>query len=147
MKVSSNANQLLTQILSGEVWPPLADRHGYRVDPRGDEPCGQLVGLRTGPPERRGVSDQPGIEAVRDRRVDLHAPFVEHIAHQHRCRFRTAVDQVRGPEVRIRRVMVDRKRLLRTLGPVTQRTESAQAAAVDRNEQIDLTGDLLRGHQ
>jgi len=35
MKVDSNVAQLLTQVLTGEVWPPLADRHGYRVDPDG----------------------------------------------------------------------------------------------------------------
>lgn len=35
MKVLSNTDQLLTQVLSGEVWPPLADRHAYRVDPDG----------------------------------------------------------------------------------------------------------------
>jgi len=36
MKVASNVEVLLTQVLAGEVWPPLADRHGYRVDPNGD---------------------------------------------------------------------------------------------------------------
>jgi hypothetical protein len=35
MKVNSNLDHLLTQVLAGEVWPPLADRHGYRVDPDG----------------------------------------------------------------------------------------------------------------
>ena len=35
MRVTSNVDQLLTQVLAGEVWPPLADRHGYRVDPDG----------------------------------------------------------------------------------------------------------------
>lgn len=35
MKVSSNVDRILTQVLSGEVWPPLADRHGFRVDPDG----------------------------------------------------------------------------------------------------------------
>jgi hypothetical protein len=35
MKVSSNVDRILTQVLSGEVWPPLADRHGYRVNPNG----------------------------------------------------------------------------------------------------------------
>jgi len=33
--VSSNAGQLITQVLAGEVWPPLADRHGFRADPDG----------------------------------------------------------------------------------------------------------------
>ncbi len=35
MKVTSNVERLLTQVLAGEVWPPLGDRHGYRVDPNG----------------------------------------------------------------------------------------------------------------
>lgn len=35
MKVHSNVDSLVTQRLAGEVWPPLADRHGYRVDPDG----------------------------------------------------------------------------------------------------------------
>ena len=35
MKVHSNVDSLVTQVLAGEVWPPLADRHGYRVDPDG----------------------------------------------------------------------------------------------------------------
>ena len=35
MSVATKADRLLTQVLSGEVWPPLADRHGYRVDADG----------------------------------------------------------------------------------------------------------------
>src|ERR1019366_8486380 len=35
MDLNSNVDELLTQVLAGEVWPPLADRHGYRVDPDG----------------------------------------------------------------------------------------------------------------
>lgn len=35
MKVSSNADRLVTQVLSGEVWPAMADRHAYRVDADG----------------------------------------------------------------------------------------------------------------
>ena len=35
MKVSSNTARLVTQVLSGEVWPATADRHAYRVDPDG----------------------------------------------------------------------------------------------------------------
>lgn len=35
MNVVSNVDQLLAQVLVGEVWPPLADRHGFRVDPDG----------------------------------------------------------------------------------------------------------------
>ncbi|MCS5497818.1 DUF4438 domain-containing protein [Cnuibacter physcomitrellae] len=35
MSLRTNADRLVTQILTGEVWPPQADRHGYRVDPDG----------------------------------------------------------------------------------------------------------------
>ena len=35
MKVATNAARLVRQVLTGEVWPPLADRHGYRVGPDG----------------------------------------------------------------------------------------------------------------
>jgi hypothetical protein len=35
MRVASNASRLVTQVLSGEVWPALADRHAYRVGPDG----------------------------------------------------------------------------------------------------------------
>ncbi|MEV4619540.1 DUF4438 domain-containing protein [Asanoa sp. NPDC049573] len=35
MAVRTNADRLVTQILAGEVWPALADRHGYRVDADG----------------------------------------------------------------------------------------------------------------
>jgi hypothetical protein len=35
MKVTTNAARLVRQVLAGEVWPPLADRHAYRVGPDG----------------------------------------------------------------------------------------------------------------
>lgn len=35
MKVQNNAGRLVTQVLTGEVWPALADRHAYRVDADG----------------------------------------------------------------------------------------------------------------
>lgn len=35
MNVRSNADRLVTQVLAGEVWPPLGDRHAFRVDPDG----------------------------------------------------------------------------------------------------------------
>lgn len=35
MSLRTNEDRLVTQILTGEVWPPQADRHGYRVDPDG----------------------------------------------------------------------------------------------------------------
>jgi len=35
VKVTTNADRLVRQVLAGEVWPPLADRHAYRVGPDG----------------------------------------------------------------------------------------------------------------
>jgi hypothetical protein len=35
MTLSTNQDRLLTQVLLGEVWPALGDRHGYRVDADG----------------------------------------------------------------------------------------------------------------
>jgi hypothetical protein len=35
VKVTTNAARLVRQVLAGEVWPPLADRHAYRVGPDG----------------------------------------------------------------------------------------------------------------
>jgi hypothetical protein len=35
VKVATNAARLVRQVLAGEIWPPLADRHAYRVGPDG----------------------------------------------------------------------------------------------------------------
>lgn len=35
MTLSTNASRLVTQVLSGEVWPALGDRHAYHVDADG----------------------------------------------------------------------------------------------------------------
>jgi len=35
VKVTTNADRLVRQVLAGEIWPPLADRHAYRVGPDG----------------------------------------------------------------------------------------------------------------
>jgi hypothetical protein len=35
MKVLTNASRLVTQVVTGEVWPPLADRNAFRVDANG----------------------------------------------------------------------------------------------------------------
>jgi len=35
MSVATNRDRLLTQVLTGEVWPALGDRHAYRVDADG----------------------------------------------------------------------------------------------------------------
>jgi hypothetical protein len=35
VKVTTNADRLARQVLAGEIWPPLADRHAYRIGPDG----------------------------------------------------------------------------------------------------------------
>jgi hypothetical protein len=35
VRVETNSDRVVTQVLSGEVWPPLSDRHAFRVDPDG----------------------------------------------------------------------------------------------------------------
>jgi hypothetical protein len=73
MNVASNVEQLLTQVLAGEVWPPLADRHGYRVDPNGDAfylpgMGGVTLGVHCGDPATGYRADhlEPGL-SVRHR--------------------------------------------------------------------------------
>lgn len=67
MKAATNAPDLVTQVLSGEVWPPLADRHGYRVGPDGQPFAlpgmgGMTLGVHCGDPATGYASDhlEPG---------------------------------------------------------------------------------------
>jgi hypothetical protein len=73
LRVSSNAGQLVTQVLAGEVWPPLADRHGFRVDPDGNAFLlpgmgGVTLGVHCGDPATGYAADhlEPGL-SVRHR--------------------------------------------------------------------------------
>jgi hypothetical protein len=73
MRVVTNAGRLLTQILVGEVWPPLSDRHGYRVDPDGRPFLlpgmgGVTLGIHCGDPATGYAGDhvEPGL-SVRHR--------------------------------------------------------------------------------
>jgi Domain of unknown function (DUF4438) len=67
MNVDSNAARLVTQVLAGEVWPALADRHGYRVGPDGQAFVlpgmgGVTLGAHCGDPATGYASDhlEPG---------------------------------------------------------------------------------------
>jgi hypothetical protein len=67
MRVASNASRLVTQVLTGEVWPPLADRHAYRVGPDGQPFVlpgmgGVTLGVHCGDPATGYASDhlEPG---------------------------------------------------------------------------------------
>ncbi len=76
MKVRSNVDSLVTQVLAGEVWPPLADRHGFRVDPDGRPFLlpgmgGVTLGVHCGDPATGHAGDhvEPGL-SVRHREAD-----------------------------------------------------------------------------
>jgi Domain of unknown function (DUF4438) len=67
MNVGSNAARLVSQILTGEVWPALADRHAYRVGPDGQAFAlpgmgGVTLGVHCGDPATGYASDhlEPG---------------------------------------------------------------------------------------
>ncbi|GLZ40866.1 DUF4438 domain-containing protein [Actinokineospora sp. NBRC 105648] len=69
----TNADRLLTQVLVGEVWPPLADRHAYRVDGDGHAFLlpgmgGVTLGAGVGAPATGQLADhlEPGL-SVRHR--------------------------------------------------------------------------------
>lgn len=73
MRIASNADALVTQVLAGEVWPPLADRHGFRVDPDGRPFLlpgmgGVTLGVHCGDPATGHAGDhvEPGL-SVRHR--------------------------------------------------------------------------------
>jgi len=73
VNVTSNAGQLITQVLAGEVWPPLADRHGFRVNPDGQAFLlpgmgGVTLGVHCGDPATGYAGDhvEPGL-SVRHR--------------------------------------------------------------------------------
>jgi hypothetical protein len=66
--VRTNSDRLVTQILVGEVWPALADRHGYRVDADGTPFLlpgmgGVTLGVHPGDPATGYASDhlEPGL--------------------------------------------------------------------------------------
>jgi hypothetical protein len=67
MKAATNAARLVSQVLTGEVWPALADRHGYRVGPDGQPFVlpgmgGVTLGVHCGDPATGYASDhlEPG---------------------------------------------------------------------------------------
>ncbi|XVU27775.1 DUF4438 domain-containing protein [Actinoplanes sp. CA-054009] len=66
--VRTNRDRLVTQILAGEVWPALADRHGYRVDADGTPFLlpgmgGVTLGAHAGDPATGYAADhlEPGL--------------------------------------------------------------------------------------
>jgi hypothetical protein len=73
VNLRSNVDRLVTQVLAGEVWPPLADRHAFRVDPDGTPFVlpgmgGVTLGVHCGDPATGHAGDhvEPGL-SVRHR--------------------------------------------------------------------------------
>lgn len=73
MRVETNRDRLVTQVLGGEVWPPTSDRHAYRVDPEGHPFSlpgmgGVTLGVHLGDPATGYAADhvEPGL-SVRHR--------------------------------------------------------------------------------
>jgi hypothetical protein len=67
MRATTNAERLVSQVLTGEVWPALADRHGYRIGPDGQPFVlpgmgGVTLGVHCGDPATGYASDhlEPG---------------------------------------------------------------------------------------
>jgi hypothetical protein len=84
MRVTSNAAELITQILTGEVWPALADRHGYRIGPDGQPFVlpgmgGVTLGVHCGDPATGYAADhlEPGASIRhRDERANMAVQFL-----------------------------------------------------------------------
>ena len=93
------------------------------VDAELEQPGGQLVRARTGPPERPGVGGQTGVQAVRDALVERLAPGVEQFGDEHRRRVRRRVDVVGRAEQLVGGMVVDHQHLAARLGERPQRTE------------------------
>lgn len=67
MNVGTNAGRLVRQTLTGEVWPPVGDRHAYRAGPDGQPFAlpgmgGMTLGVHCGDPATGYASDhlEPG---------------------------------------------------------------------------------------
>jgi hypothetical protein len=76
MNVRTNTDRLVTQVLTGEVWPALSDRHAFRVDPDGRPFVlpgmgGVTLGVHLGDPATGYAGDhvEPGL-SVRHRDPD-----------------------------------------------------------------------------
>lgn len=82
--VRTNKNRLVTQILTGEVWPALADRHGYKVDADGTPILlpgmgGVTLGVHPGDPATGYAADhlEPGLSVrARDGGANMALQFL-----------------------------------------------------------------------
>jgi hypothetical protein len=84
MTLRTNADRLVTQVLAGEVWPALGDRHAYRVDGDGDPFLlpgmgGVTLGVHLGDPATGWATDhlEPGLSVRhRDERANYALQFL-----------------------------------------------------------------------
>jgi hypothetical protein len=90
MKISSNAARLVSQVLTGEVWPPLADRNAYRVGPDGQPFAlpgmgGMTLGVHCGDPATGYASDhlEPGASVRhRDPRANMAVQYLTCVGNE-----------------------------------------------------------------
>ena len=84
MTLRTNSSRLLTQVLTGEVWPALGDRHAYRTDADGvpfvlPGMGGVTLGVHPGDPATGYAADhlEPGLSIRhRDERANLAVQFL-----------------------------------------------------------------------
>jgi hypothetical protein len=90
VKAQTNAAGLVSQVLTGEVWPPLADRHGFRVGPDGQPFAlpgmgGMTLGVHCGDPATGYASDhlEPGASIRhRDPAANMAVQFLTCVGNQ-----------------------------------------------------------------
>lgn len=101
MKVATNSARLVSQVLTGEVWPALADRHGYRVGPDGQPFVlpgmgGMTLGVHCGDPATGYPADhlEPGASIRhRNHRANLAVQFLSCVGNQVRVESGPAAGQ------------------------------------------------------
>jgi hypothetical protein len=90
MNVTTNARKLVRQTLTGEVWPPLGDRHVYRTGPDGQPFAlpgmgGMTLGVHCGDPATGYASDhlEPGASVRhRDPAANMALQFLTCVGNQ-----------------------------------------------------------------
>lgn len=90
LSVRTNRDRLVTQVLSGEVWPALADRNGYRVDADGvpfllPGMGGVTLGVHPGDPATGYATDhlEPGLSVRhRDDRSNMALQFLSCVGNR-----------------------------------------------------------------
>jgi hypothetical protein len=90
VRAQTNAAALVSQVLTGEVWPPLSDRHGYRVGPDGQPFVlpgmgGMTLGVHCGDPATGYASDhlEPGASVRhRDPRANMAVQYLTCVGNE-----------------------------------------------------------------